>query len=67
LIAFGTESLSSASLTLPHPRALARRFVLQPLGEIAPDLVLPGQTRTVAQLLAGLGGSESCVRVAPGT
>ena len=66
LIAFGTETLSSARLTLPHPRAQERRFVLQPLDEIAPDLVLPGQTRTVTQLLAGLGGAESFVRVAPG-
>ena len=63
LIAFGMETRSSARLTLPHPRAFARRFVLQPLCEIAPALVLPGQTRTVAQLLAGLDDSESCEKV----
>ena len=38
-------------LILPHPRAHQRRFVLEPLSEIAPDLVLPGQTRTVSHLL----------------
>lgn len=54
LIAFGQEIRNTPQLTLPHPRAHLRKFVLQPLAEIAPDLVLPGQTKTVAQLLAGL-------------
>jgi MAF protein/2-amino-4-hydroxy-6-hydroxymethyldihydropteridine diphosphokinase len=54
LIAFGTQTRSTKTLTLPHPRAHLRRFVLQPLSEIAPDLLLPGQTKTVAQLLASL-------------
>ena len=64
LISFGSEVCVSASLTLPHPRAHERRFVLQPLNEIAPDLILPGQTRTVAQLLANLNDWETCVKVA---
>jgi 2-amino-4-hydroxy-6-hydroxymethyldihydropteridine diphosphokinase len=55
LIAFGNEVRSTAALALPHPRAHLRRFVLQPLAEIAPGLVLPGQSKTVAQLLADLG------------
>ena len=63
LIAFGGEVRSSPRLTLPHPQAFQRRFVLQPLGEIAPDLMLPGQTQTVAQLLAGLGDAESCEKI----
>jgi 2-amino-4-hydroxy-6-hydroxymethyldihydropteridine diphosphokinase len=63
LIAFGTEIRSTAHLTLPHPRAHQRRFVLQPLCEIAPDLILPGQTQTVAQLLAGLPAGETCVKI----
>jgi 2-amino-4-hydroxy-6-hydroxymethyldihydropteridine diphosphokinase len=54
LIAFGDEIRNSPGLILPHPRAHLRRFVLQPLSEIAPGLVLPGQTRTVSQLLAAL-------------
>ena len=54
LIAFGTETRASEDLTLPHPRAHERRFVLQPLCEIAPDLILPGQSQTVAQLLERL-------------
>lgn len=63
LIAFGVETRSSAALTLPHPRAHERRFVLQPLSEIAPDLVLPGQTKTVAELLAGRPAGEQCEKV----
>ena len=51
LIAFGGESRNMPQLTLPHPRAAQRRFVLLPLAEIAPDFILPGQTKTVAQLL----------------
>jgi 2-amino-4-hydroxy-6-hydroxymethyldihydropteridine diphosphokinase len=54
LIAFGSETRATDRLTLPHPRAHLRRFVLQPLAEIAPDLILPGQTKTAAQLLADL-------------
>jgi 2-amino-4-hydroxy-6-hydroxymethyldihydropteridine diphosphokinase len=54
LIAFGSATRNSGPLVLPHPRAHARRFVLQPLSEIAPELILPGQSRTVAQLLAEL-------------
>ena len=54
LIAFGQERRSTPHLTLPHPRAHSRRFVLQPLAEIAPELVLPGQSKSVAQLLAEL-------------
>jgi len=54
LIAFGSQTHATPELTLPHPRAHQRRFVLNPLSEIAPDLVLPGQTRTALQLLREL-------------
>jgi 2-amino-4-hydroxy-6-hydroxymethyldihydropteridine diphosphokinase len=62
LIAFGKETRQSPKLTLPHPRAHQRRFVLQPLSEIAPGLILPGQTRTVLELLAGLPAGETVTR-----
>jgi len=64
LIAFGTEVRAGGQLTLPHPRAHLRRFVLEPLVEIAPDLVLPGQTKPVQQLLAELRTNEVMNRIA---
>jgi BirA family biotin operon repressor/biotin-[acetyl-CoA-carboxylase] ligase len=42
LLLFGTETRASLALTLPHPRLAERGFVVRPLLEIAPDLVLPG-------------------------
>ena len=63
LIAFGSETRETPELILPHPRAHLRRFVLQPLNEIAPELVLPGQGRTVAELLAGLPSDETIRRL----
>ena len=59
LIAFESETRATPELILPHPRAHERRFVLQPLGEIAPDLILPGQTQSVAKLLHRLPPDES--------
>jgi 2-amino-4-hydroxy-6-hydroxymethyldihydropteridine diphosphokinase len=58
LIAFGSKTRAGKELTLPHPRAHQRRFVIEPLSEIAPDLILPGQTKTVSQLLAELPPGE---------
>ncbi len=51
LLYFGDLVLDTPELTLPHPRAAQRPFVLGPLAELRPDLRLPGQTRTVYELL----------------
>lgn len=59
LIAFGSVVSASESLALPHPRAHQRRFVLQPLAEIAPDFVLPGQSKTVKALLESLPSDQT--------
>jgi 2-amino-4-hydroxy-6-hydroxymethyldihydropteridine diphosphokinase len=56
LISFGNEVRSSPELTLPHPRAHTRRFVLEPLAEVAPALVLPRQNQNVRDLLTALAG-----------
>jgi 2-amino-4-hydroxy-6-hydroxymethyldihydropteridine diphosphokinase len=63
LIAFGQETRNSPELILPHPRAHLRRFVLQPLSEIAPGLILPGQGKSVAELLAALPPGEIVTRI----
>lgn len=63
LISFRQETRSSERLILPHPRAHLRRFVLQPLNEIASGLVLPGQVLTVGQLLETLSSPERLVRL----
>ena len=65
LIAFGSEKRNAPNLVLPHPRAHLRKFVLQPLSEIAPDLILAGQGRTVSQLLAALSSDETLVKLGP--
>jgi 7,8-dihydro-6-hydroxymethylpterin-pyrophosphokinase len=50
-------------LVLPHPRAHLRRFVLQPLAEIAPEFVLPGQARDVKALLGNLSTIETAAKL----
>lgn len=59
LIAFGNQQRESPQLTLPHPRAAQREFVLRPLAEIAPDFVLPGQKMNVVELLGKLDSASA--------
>jgi 2-amino-4-hydroxy-6-hydroxymethyldihydropteridine diphosphokinase len=54
VIAFGTLQVQTAELTVPHPRATTRLFVMGPLAEICPWLVLPGQSEAAAQIAARL-------------
>lgn len=58
LLYFGDEIIVSEALVLPHPRLHDRRFVLQPLAAIRPDLVLAGQCNSVAELLERLPPDE---------
>lgn len=51
-----------AALVLPHPHLHLRRFVLAPLAEIRPQLILPGHTRSIAELLAALTDDPAAVR-----
>jgi len=62
LLYCGGGKIEDARLQLPHPRLHLRKFVLQPLGDIRPDLVLPGQAKTVRQLLEILKESGAVVR-----
>lgn len=54
IVAVGSCILHTKDLTIPHPRALSRAFVLAPLAEVAPSLVLPGAPGDVASALAAL-------------
>lgn len=58
LLYVGDEMVETDELVLPHPRIGERRFVLQPLADIRPGLVLPGGSATVGELLDALGGDE---------
>jgi 2-amino-4-hydroxy-6-hydroxymethyldihydropteridine diphosphokinase len=53
LLLYGDEEIDEPGLTVPHPRLHERSFVLEPLAEVAPTLVVPGRG-TVESLLAGL-------------
>ena len=64
LLYCGDQQIDNERLQLPHLRMHLRKFVLQPLADIHPELVLPGQTRTVRELLAELKEPGVVVRLA---
>jgi len=51
ILLYGSETIDTAELQVPHPRMHLRRFVLVPLTEIAPEAVHPALKMTTAQLL----------------
>jgi len=53
LLLYGEEEVDEPGLTVPHPRLHERRFVLEPLAELAPGLVVPGRG-DVDSLLRGV-------------
>jgi 2-amino-4-hydroxy-6-hydroxymethyldihydropteridine diphosphokinase len=53
LLLYGDETIDEPGLAVPHPRMHERRFVLEPLAELAPGLVVSGRG-TVESLLAGV-------------
>ena len=53
LLLYGDESVDESGLEVPHPRLTKRRFALEPLHELDPDLVVPGRGR-VSDLLSAL-------------
>jgi 2-amino-4-hydroxy-6-hydroxymethyldihydropteridine diphosphokinase len=61
LLLLGDLELQTDRLTLPHPQVTTRRFVLEPLLELAPDLELPDGTR-LADSLAALGPGQRVER-----
>lgn len=59
LLYLGDEISADGILELPHPRIGERRFVLQPLADIRPDLVLPGRDEAIAAMLEKLPPDEA--------
>jgi len=64
LLYIGDMKINDRELELPHPRMHLRKFVLQPLADIRPELILPRQAKTVRELLAQLNDTCNvvCVR-----
>ena len=58
ILYFGDERIDEEILDLPHPRLTSRRFVLQPLAEIRPELILPGDQVSIAEHLRHLDSNE---------
>jgi 2-amino-4-hydroxy-6-hydroxymethyldihydropteridine diphosphokinase len=58
LLLQGDHVVCSPDLVLPHPGLARRRFVLAPLAELRPDMVVPGTDSTVGRLLADAPGLD---------
>lgn len=63
LLLYGDRQSDSPELTLPHPRLRQRRFMLEPLAEIAPGWPVPPDGATVAELLERLQDQQAVERV----
>lgn len=65
LLLYGDRAINEKDLIVPHPRLAERRFVLQPLCEIAPDLLHPLTGKSMHELLASLKSDETVVKLLP--
>jgi 2-amino-4-hydroxy-6-hydroxymethyldihydropteridine diphosphokinase len=65
LLLYGDLTINEEYLVVPHPRLAERRFVLQPLCEIAPDLLHPLTGKSMHELLASLKSNETVVKILP--
>jgi len=63
LLLYGDSVINENQLIIPHPRLSERRFVLQPLSEIAPDLKHPLTGVTIRELLTSLESDEMVVKI----
>jgi 2-amino-4-hydroxy-6-hydroxymethyldihydropteridine diphosphokinase len=58
ILLFGSVCMDTPELTIPHPRMLNRRFVLEPLVEIAPDLRLPANGKPIREALLRVAAQQ---------
>ncbi len=64
ILVYGSLTLTTADLIIPHPRMAERPFVLTPLAEIAPELVPPGWNRSIGALSQVVrGNGDVLVRI----
>jgi 2-amino-4-hydroxy-6-hydroxymethyldihydropteridine diphosphokinase len=63
ILLFGTSVIDVPSLTVPHPKLHERRFVLEPLVEIAPDVRHPVFKRTMRELRDALPTGQTVRRI----
>ena len=63
LLLFGNQIINDDDLIVPHPRMAERRFVLEPLCVLAPDLIHPVLKRSIRKILAALSSTEQVVRI----
>lgn len=63
IITYGDITSSREDLTLPHPEAANRRFVIEPIAEIRSELVLPGQSKTAFEILQSLPCTPKVKRI----
>ena len=58
LLYYGSLEIAGKNFVLPHPELTQRRFVLEPLCEIRPGLILPGSKKSIEEIVAELDGAE---------
>lgn len=65
ILLFGDSIIEDVGLTIPHPAMIKRRFVLEPLAEIAPDVRHPVLKRTIQELRDALPPGQAVRRINP--
>jgi len=62
ILIYGNRVITQKNLKIPHPRMKERKFVLAPLSDMAPDLVPPGEIKTIGQLLSAIEDQSPIVK-----
>jgi 2-amino-4-hydroxy-6-hydroxymethyldihydropteridine diphosphokinase len=63
ILLYGEEVIESPELTLPHPGMKKRLFVLVPMADLTPELVIPGETVTVDELAKEVSSTHGEQRI----